>query len=215
MNKEELTARLIKNTRRIKRLNNLIEIAGYIGYLSDEIGGLSAVAKIIGISIEMLRKFLNVQKIKSTKVLKLIEERKIDSVAVVDLLKVFKSFEQERLAEEIITGRMTSGDLKALVPYKRKFPHLNIETLVKRIQKSKNVKVYLLYFKVPKEIKDISIFRRKLETIVGRKEINSLEANNGVGLLKLTKLGQREISRAAKIRHQSLRIFIANMLRQG
>ena len=87
---QETAVRLIANTRRKKRPDSIVEIAGYIRELESDVGSLKAVSEIPGIDISahMLRQFLSVEQL-YPEVKKLVAERKIDLINVVHYMRNF------------------------------------------------------------------------------------------------------------------------------
>ncbi|MBT9138684.1 MAG: hypothetical protein DDT30_01193 [Dehalococcoidia bacterium] len=211
MNREEeretVIARLIVNTRRKKRPNSLIEIANDIVWLQEELGSLEVVSEIIGISSEMLSKFLSVKRL-SPAIRKLVEERKFDSVTIVHLMKDFDIHAQRLIADEVIAGRLSADDMKVLVPLSKRLPELDINQLISRTQRSKNVKVYILYFRTPPEVQDTQVLERRFEKVVGKNEIVSFTVKDTVGTLELNSTGLRKFRQAAKEDNLTLRKFV-------
>ncbi|MBM3241381.1 hypothetical protein FJZ31_34300 [Candidatus Poribacteria bacterium] len=211
MNREEMReiviARLIANTCRKKRPNSLIEIARDIRWLENDLGSLKAVSETIGISTDMLGQFLSVERL-SPEVQNLVAERKIDLVNIVHYMRNFDSEAQQVIAREVIEGRLSGEDIRALAPLQKSLPHLTIEQLISRIQKSRDVKVYVAYFRVPPEFKNSNELKGKFEKIVGETEIVSFTVKDYVGTLELTSAGLKKLREAAKKRNLSLRKFV-------
>ena len=209
--KDLIIARLIANTRRRKRPNNLIKIADDIVWLKDELGGLKVVSEIIGISSEMLRKFLSVSKLNSN-IQKLIRERKIDSVTIAHLMSSFDNDSQNLIAKEILAGRLLADDMKVLVPLKNSMPNLSIKQLISRVIKSKNIKIYVLYFRIPNDLNNIRLLENRFKNIVAQKDIVSLTIKNQIGTLELSSAGLTKLRYEAKSHNLSLRKFVDNVL---
>lgn len=211
MNREEMReiviARLIANTLRKKRPNNLIEIARDIRWLQDDLGSLKAVSEIIGISTDMLGQFLSVERL-SPEAQKLVEERKIDLVNIVHYMRNFDSEAQQIISKEVIEGRLSGEDIRVLAPLQKSLPHLTVEQLISHIQKSRNIKVYVAYFRIPSESKNTDELKKQFEKIVGETEIVSFTVKEHVGTLELTLLGQKKLREVAKERNLSLRKFV-------
>jgi len=200
-------ARLIANTLRKKRANNLIEIARDIGWLEKDLGGLKAVSNIIGISTGMIRRFLSVEQL-CPEVQKLVEKRKIDLINIVHYMKNFKPEAQKTIAKKVIAGELSANDVRVLAPLHNSLPNLSIDQLISRVQKSKNIRVYVAYFRIPLGFKDMETLKRRFEKIVGKNNILSLSIKDSVGTLELNSLGQKELREAAKERKMTLRKFV-------
>ena len=211
MNREEMQeiviARLIANTLRKKRPNNLIEIARDIRWLQDDLGSLKAVSETIGISTDMLRQFLSVEQL-CPEVQKLVAERKIDLVNIVHYMRNFEPEAQQVIAREVIEDRLSGRDVRALAPLQKSLPHLTVERLISRVQESRDIKVYVAYFRIPPGFKNTDELKRRFEKIVGETEIVSFTVKDQVGTLELTSAGLKKLREAAKERELSLRKFV-------
>lgn len=205
--REIVIARLIANTHRTKRPNNLIEIAHDIRWLQNDLGSLKAVSETIGISTDMLRQFLSVERL-CPEVHKLVKERKIDLVNIVHYMRSFSPKAQQVIAREVIAGRLSPNDIRVLAPLQKSLPHFTINQLISRVQKSRNIKVYIAYFRIPLGFKNTNVLKRRFEKIVGKTEIVSFTIKDQVGTLELTLVGQKKLREAAKKRNLSLRKFV-------
>jgi predicted HTH domain antitoxin len=211
MNKEKkqetVIARLIANTLTRKRPDNLTRIARDIRWLENDLDSLGAVSEIANISIEMLNRFLKVEKL-CPKVQALVEAREIDSVETVNQMRKFDDKAQIAIAKEVITGQLSGKDIRVLAPLKNSLPHLTIDELISRVQKSRNIKVYVAYFRVPPGLKDANALKKRFEKIVGKTEIISLAVKDSIATLELTLLGQKKLRKAAKKCDLSLRKYV-------
>ena len=61
--REYIIARLIANTRRKLRKDNLVEISNQIRWLERDLGSLKKVSETIGISVDQISQFLSVEKL--------------------------------------------------------------------------------------------------------------------------------------------------------
>ena len=208
---EELTASLILNTKRNKRLNNLIEIAEDIEALSQETGGIEKVAGLIGISTHMLNQFLSVRKL-SEKVREKIATRELDSVSVVNYITKYNENDQEYLAENYVSGYLNSQDIRTLGPLRTKFPETPIDTLAEKVIKSKNIKVSVFYVQLPFEMNSVSL-TDKIMKVVGEDNIISIEAKGFLGIIKLTKEG--EVLLKKKSKRRSLKTYLSEYLKNS
>ncbi len=211
--REIIIAQLIANTRRKKRPNNLIQIAGEIRWLENDLGSLKAVSETIGISTDMLGQFLSVERL-CPEVQKLVEERKIDLVNVVHYMRNFDAKAQRVIAGEVIAGRLSGNDIRVLAPLRKSLPDLTIKQLISRVEKSRNIRVYVAYFLIPQRLKDTERLKRRFEKIVGKTEIVSFSVKNRIGTLELTTIGRKKIRKAAKERNLSLRKFIDMIMQE-
>jgi hypothetical protein len=205
--RESVIARLIANTCRRKRPNNLVKIARDIRWLQDDLGSLKAISETIGISTDQLWQFLSVERL-CPEVRKLVEERKIDLVNTVHYMRDFDAEAQQVIAREVIAGRLSGEDIRVLAPLHKSLPHLTIDQLIERVQKSRDVKVYVAYFRLPRGFKDADVLEKRFEGIVGHTEIVSFTVEDRVVTLKLTSSGRKKLQEAANERNMSLRKFV-------
>ena len=205
--RESVIARLVANTCRRKRPNNLVEISRAIRWLQDDLGSLKAVSETIGISTDQLSQFLSVERL-CPEVRELVKERKIDLVNTVHYMRDFDVEAQQVIAREVIAGRLSGEDIRALAPLHKSLPHLTIDQLIERVQESRDVKIYVAYFYVPSGFQDSDALKRRFEGIVGQSEIVSFTVEDRIGTLKLPPSGRKKLQEAAKERNMSLRKFV-------
>lgn len=206
-NEEIVIARLIANTLRKKRPNNLMAIANDIRWLKNDLGSLRAVSKIIGISTDMLGQFLSVEDL-CPQVQQLVKKRQIDLINIVRYIRGFTPQEQQVIAKEVIAGRLSATDIRVLAPLKTNHPKLTIDKLISRIKKARNIREYIAYFNIPKEFTYAAGIKNRFEKIIGKNEIISFDVKNLVGTIKLTFIGQKRVKESAKEHNLSLREFV-------
>lgn len=206
----KLVGRIIASTKRKKRNLSIVEIADDIKILKDKTGGISEVAKLVGISTGMLNQFLSVFDLPLT-VQELIKEKKIDSVAIVFTLSKFSKKDIELLTEQIIQGKLNSQELKALLPFRRQHPSENILDLVERIKKSQNVKVSIV--RIPKKLLGKKeMLTEAIKAKVGEENVISIDENDETIEIALTKVGENKIREIAKENNVTLSQFIQRLL---
>ncbi len=170
-------------------------------------GGVSNVAQALGISTEMLKKFSSVD-ILTPYVRRLIKNRRLDSVAIAHLISKFDKDSQDIITDEVVSGRLTSEELKVLLPYSRKYPSYDVSGLISEVLAAKDKKNYLLFFVKPK----VNIKKRALmeifSKVIGPAEIVSISVINSLVSLKVTGLGLKILKRGAKEKKIPLRKYI-------
>lgn len=191
---ETIVARLIANTLRKKRPNNLIEIALDIRWLEKELGSLKAVSNIIGISTGMIRRFLSVEQL-CPEVQKLVADRKIDLINAVHYMRNFRREEQKIIAKEYVLGKLSANDIRVLAPLHNNIPKLNINQLISRVQKSKNIRIYVAYFRLPAGFSDTEGLKKRFERVVGNNNMVSLSIKDSIGTLELNSVGQKNLEK--------------------
>lgn len=209
--REPIIARLISNTRRKKRPDNLLDIARDIRWLEDDFGSLTALSRAIGISTDMLRQFLSIEQL-CPEVQKLFEERKFDLINIAHYISNFDSSAQKVIANEVINGRLSAADIRVLAPLRKSLSQFNIHELIARVQNSRDIKTYVAYFHIPPGFENISSLETSFEKIVGDSEIVSFIVQDQVGILELTYLGQKKLKEAAKEHNLSLRKFVDKLV---
>lgn len=212
--REKLIARLIANTKRKKRYDNLIEIARQIRSLEKIVGNLKDVAKAVGVSTDQLGQFLSVEKL-SPEVKKMVEERQIDLINIVHYMRNFDYHDQNKIANDVINGKLTAGDIRVLAPLRKHPSYENIEDLISHVRQTKNMKIFVLYFPVPKSMADVGRLEKAFRNIVGENEVYSLKIKGEVGILELTDLGRKRLREKVRISNLSLRNFVNNIVRNN
>lgn len=213
-NRESIVARLIANTRRKKRHDNLVEIARQIRWLEKDLGSLKEVSEKIGVSKDQLHQFLSVEKL-SPEVKKLVEDRKIDLINTVHYMRNFDYEAQKRMADEVIKKKLTASDIRVLAPLRRDAGYKNIGELITRVRVAKNVKLYVLYFRVPRVLQDGVELEGLFEQIVGEDGIHSFRIDGSRGILEVTEVGKARLREAARKRNSSLKAFVDEIVRMA
>jgi hypothetical protein len=209
--KDKLIARLLANTKTRKRPNNIIEIAADIDKLVQILGSLNIVSETVGVSNQMLRKFLCVNSI-APEIKKMVQSRAIDKVAIIDILKRFKKEDQKIIAKEIIKGNLNVDNMKVLSALYSKSVEQDIRRLIVRVRESENKKIYVIRFKIDSKTPEFKIIKNNIEKIVGAANLISFRIDKDIGIIELNKNGRTKLSKSAKVKRQSLREFIRNLL---
>jgi hypothetical protein len=212
VDRETIIARLIFNTRRIKRPNSLLEIARDIRWLEKNLGSMKGVSNAINISTEMLRRFLSVEEL-CPEVRKLVHERKIDSLNIVLYMRNFDPNSQITIANEVIQGKLTGDDIRVLAPFHKNNPDMPIDKLIARVQKSKDIRVFIAYFRIPEILKNkAETLKRKFERLVGKSGIISLKIRDRVGILTLSSDGHKKLREVVSKSKLNLRQFVDDLI---
>lgn len=118
LDEETALSILFANTKRKKRIDNLLTIAEACEYLVNlkKYGSQQAVAKTVGLSSEMIRQFLTVLKLPK-EIQELVSERKIDSVDVVKEIAAIKDpLKQIAVANSFVNSLSKDArDIKRLI----------------------------------------------------------------------------------------------------
>jgi hypothetical protein len=214
MTQEELNkaiARVILSTKRKSRRYNLVEIATDIQNLKTSLGSLNEVANVIGISSGMLNQFLSVFKLPKN-VLKLVEERKIDSVAIVHYLSKYSNEDITQLVDLIVSNNLSSQDLRVLLPYRKQFPQERVVDLVDKLHQSKNIKVSVIRISENDTCKSFDDLNELFATQVGVENIIAIEMNKKNIDIKISKKGEKILRETAKKNRLTLQEFIFKLI---
>jgi hypothetical protein len=204
---ETVVARLIANTRKRARPHNLVQVARDIRLAEGKLGSLSAVSEVVGVSTDMLRQFLSVERL-TPRVRMLVEQRAIDLINVIHYMSGFDAEAQEVIAHAVVDGRLSAEDVRALAPLRRRFPELPVGQLISRVEGSRDIRVYVAHFRVPDACIGPGALHKRFEEIVGADNVVSLMVKDQVATLKLTSSGRDELKAAARQRNVSLRKFV-------
>ncbi len=210
-NDEKIIARLIANTKRIKRQNSILEIASDIEVLKKELGSIQRVSDLIGVSAGMLNKFLAVKKL-ANPLQQHIKSRKIDSVEAVANLAKFNFNEQEKLANLLAEGTINSQDLRLVHPLMKAYPNLEVEELARMILESKDKKISVISFDKSNLKRPLSKVRKNFEIMVGLDGLVGIEMINGTGKIRLSKKGEKALRQIAKESRTTLGELVQNLL---
>ncbi len=212
-NIQNIIFRLYNSTKTRKRDHSLFQVAEDLIFLREKLGGMKNVSKEVDVTSGMLNKFLSVYKV-SKPVQNLIEERKIDSVSIVFYLSQLNHPDQEYLANLFLKNKLTSQDLRVLVPLRKKFPDEELDILLDRIQKSKNRKISVIEFSEANLQKSISEVEALIETIIGFDEIIELNCNDAsLCRLKVTKEGEKKLRAYSKRQKLTLQQLMEKIIK--
>lgn len=208
----EIIARLILSTKRKKRKYSIVEIANDIYLLKELKGGLGKVADIVGISTDMLKQFLSISNLPE-EVIALVDERKIDSVAIVFLLSKFPKEDCLQLAKIASEGKLTSSELKILLPYRKQHSSKSIIEILEEVRSSKNIRVSVIQFpknvtkKTKMEISEI------FKAIVGSNDFVDIVEDDRLFNIKIKKAGEMHIRKLAAEKKMSLSNLIITLVK--
>ncbi len=209
---DDALAALIASTKRKTRKLNPLQVAEKIQVARDGIGSLAQVAERIGLSYEMLRQIFSVQRC-SEGVKKLVREGKLDSYDILYRLSKLSALEQLVVARAVIKEELNSGDVRAIVTFKKDFPEVGIKKVVERIKSSRNIKQYVAYFTVSTYRINVKILRSRFEKAFGKKNVISFEVSDGVGKLLLNAEGKILLQKLAKSNGVTKRKLIEKLVK--
>jgi len=211
MGKDELISRVILGTKRRNRPFSVVEIANYITSLKSYYPNLKEVAEVVGISENMLRRFLVTKKL-NKKLQFLFEQRIIDSVTVAYYLNRFTQSEQELLSEIIAEKKINSKDIRSLGAFRNQYPDENIISLVNRLLSTKNIKISLVHIYIQNHPINLKKIQKVFEVEIGTDDFINIDVKGGILTLKFTKNGEKSLRANAKLKGLSLRKYIESKI---
>jgi hypothetical protein len=134
--------------RGAKRPHSLTRIAEAIHTAEAGYDSMKEVASRVGISTEMLQRFLSVERLHA-EVKPLVSARHIDSLNMVLYMASMPRPDQPAVAKAITAGRLSGTDVRALAPLRKRFPNADIQTLIDRVTGSRDRTVYAITFSLP------------------------------------------------------------------
>jgi len=147
LDEETALSILFANTKRKKRIDDLLTIAEACQYLVNlrKYGSQQAVAKKVGLSAEMIRQFLAVLKLPK-EIQKLVSERKIDSVDIVKEIAAIKDPPKQVAVAHAFVNSLSKDvrDIKRLI----KEANLSIEDAKRTVlnAKPKGLHIFIMDF---------------------------------------------------------------------
>ena len=194
----------------VRRPHSLPEIAVAIRTAEAFYGRLKEVANRVGISTEMLRRFLSVNRLHPA-VLPLVRARRIDSLNAVLYMTALPADDQPVVAEELLSGKLSGTDVRALVPLRRRLRRANVRKLMDQVTNSHDRTVYAIVF----TLESIDQVRRVTDAL-RRQSGEGLVAvqRNGNHHYKavLSRQGLKNLRAAASKRRLPLRDYVKRLL---
>jgi len=203
MNLKKL-AIIAKGTGRKKRDINLLKLSEEIKSLYNTYKSLNKVADLIKLSPEMIREFLKINDLEK-EVKELIRRGLINSVDIGYRISKLSEKDQIIFARNIVEKKLSSKVVRAIIRYKLDNPKMPIEKAISKVIKSKDKMVYIVYLSVEKgtyekilEKKREEIIASIFNNIIPKKYLISIEVNECVITLKVSKEGLVEVRNQAK-----------------
>ena len=205
-----LLARLIANTRRVRRGEDILTVAGYMREATAIVGGLTALAQRIGISEEMIREFMSAERL-SEPVKALVRSRRIDSVDVVYRTSRLPIADQLPVAAAFVSGELSSNDVRAVASFSSSTGSRDITHAIDRVKASRNVREYVAEFLLPASDMEPSQARRGLVQGLGARNIRSLEISGRVVRLVTNREGMLRLQTLARERKTTKRAALKKL----
>jgi len=215
-------AKIGKGTRRKYRDLDLLDVSEEIKSLYLSLKSLSKVAELTKLSPEMVREFLQVNKL-DPRVKRLIKKRLINSVDIAYRLSKLKKDDQYILAKLLIKNGFTSKDIRNVVNFKLDNPKVSLMRATERVIQSKDKKLFVGYFGIEKDVFDSlsqlpnkkrsneNIIKSIFLEIVTEPFLVDFELNGRVVIIKVTREGLSKLRIKARLLRIPLK-QIANRL---
>jgi hypothetical protein len=208
-------ALVVANTRMaerpgVRRPHSLLEIAAAIRAAEKGYGSLKDVAIRVGITVEMLRRFLSVE-VLHPGILPLVAARRIDSLNMVHYMASLPRADQPAVAQAITDGKLTGTDVRSLAPLRKRSPRADIETLLNRITSSRDRTVYAIVL-TPIRVRSLPSLRDALTRASDGGLVAIRRHDSRRFRAILTRMGLRRLRDAARARNTSLREYVVGIL---
>jgi hypothetical protein len=202
-------AKISSGTKRKKREINILEVAEEMNRLYTKYNSLDKLSKLVKLSPEMVREFLKINDLdKSVK--DLIKNDSITSIDIGYRISKLEKRDQTKLAKHIITKKLSSDDVRAIVKFKIDNPGIPIEKAIERVIKSKDKNIYIAYLGITdstfkqlcekhKSENLAVIIRRIFDKFIPRQSVVSFELNGRVIVIKVSKEGLQKMREKAKL----------------
>lgn len=207
---EDALATLIASTRRGKRKLPLSDVCKNLIIARDGLGSLNKVGDTIGLSMEMLRQFSRYEKLEPN-VKKLVDKGKIQSVDIMDRISRLPTADQLSVAHAAVREGLTSDDLRAIVSLRKALPQKKIITVIDRIITSRNIKEYVVEFRIPKGVESTEI-KVRFRKLLGTERIISYADKHGIGTMILNVEGKNRLQEIAKKKHLTKRSLVNKVI---
>jgi len=188
---------LLASTRRTKRKLNLLEVCHKAKVARDALGSIHALAQAIGLSDEMVRQFLRVEKL-APEVKRLVAGGKITGVDVADRISRLPAPDQLPVARLVASRELDFQDVRAILSFRRTAPQVPIGKVIDRIKKSRSIKEYIAEFVVPQGGSKPVAMLSKLASVLGRRNILFLKTDGQIGRIVITADGRKTLLNKAK-----------------
>jgi len=188
---ERAIANLIASTRTKTRSVSLVEFHNWLVKAISALGGVESVADRIGLYPRMLKQFLVINKLEPS-ILQHVETRALDSIDALNYLARFSYEDQRSLLPLLLTGHLSSKDLRSVYQQRSVLPHASIQQLLKRVSAGKDKRVYELQFVIKAGLTKRQIESR-IRAITKRDGLESLALDGPVGKVILSKEGLQRL----------------------
>lgn len=212
---DDALALILANTRMAerpgaKRPHALTDVATAIRVAEKGFGSLKEVAGRVGISTEMLSRFLSVERL-HPKVLAAVASRRIDSLNPVLYMAALPKADQPVVADAVIAGQLSGTDVRALAPLRKRLPSSDIMALIRRVASSRDQTAYVIEFPLTRP-SDLPAVRRAFRRASDGGLVGVRSAGDHRGKAVLTRHGLQVLRAAARKERVPFRDFVRGIL---
>jgi len=205
---------LLEATRTTTRNVDLMTVSRALEIARGRLGSQQAVSERLGLSAQMLRDFAAVEKL-CRPVQKMYADKRLTSVDVAVKLSRLAPSEQQVLARERASGRLTSKEVRDVVSLRRRMPEMTIERAIQRVKASADIKAYVIILPLSSGGPSVSALRARFAKLVASGNIVSLKAQGRIATLTITVEGQKRLQAEAKRRGMTKRRLVEFALLEG
>lgn len=193
---DEALAVLISSTLRKQRPYSLLKVADALDFAVKRLGGLRAVADRIGVSAKMLGQFRRAQNL-TPGAKAYFEDRRLDSIDAAVHLATLPEIAQEKWAEQLHAGKLTTKDLRAALELAHRSHDYTPGKTFTAVAASRTRREFEIEFvirggRTPSQIK------AAINRVIPSSEIIELQTAGALGRLVVTPVGLRALRTAAK-----------------
>ena len=207
-------AYILASTKCTRRTTNLLKTAKSIALARRVLGGLSVLAQKVGVSCEMLRQFAAVERL-SPAVKGLVSARRITSVDTAYRLSRLDHTDQEFVANELVSGRISGKEVRDLVSFHKRNPDVPAREIVERLRSFRQVVRYLIKVPVPAERGAEFSLRSRLLPLLGERNIVSVQVGGQIGTVIISEEGQKRLQAEAKRRGVTRKQLVMSSITEG
>jgi hypothetical protein len=207
---EDALAGLIASTKRIHRKLNLLQIAKKIEIARKGLGNLRNVSEAIGLSTEMLRQFSRVTKL-DPEARRFVMQGAIKSVDIADRISRLPAADQFLVAQRVARGELNSDDVRAVISFRKDQPKLPISKVISRVTGSRNIREYVVQFRVPAE-EELKNIEDRFSKLLGQDVVRSVNLEKGLGTLILNEDGKKRFELIAKEKGLTKRALVKKII---
>lgn len=211
---DDAIAAIIASTKRKKRKLDPLQVAEKLLIAREALGGMGKLCETVGLSHEMVRQILSVRNC-AAPVKRLIRQNKLTSFDILHRLSKLGENDQKVIAEAVVEGRLNSDDVRALVGLRKALPEVEVQDLIRRVQRSRNIKQYVAYLLAPKKGDASSEFYDRVADALGKDNIVSITMNRGVGEIVMNREGRDRLQKQATRARKTKREYLQGLVEKG